>query len=152
LLPYIEQGPIDAKLDRKQAFSLAQSPYNSGVNWPAGQNPKDAPNNSVLATSNTNPNLAIMSLQLAVFRCPSDNGSPILPAESSTIIYSPGNGLTGAKTNYDFVAKETEYSQCNGWGKIGSQRYMFGQNSYCPIAQVTDGMSNTFMLSETCLE
>jgi hypothetical protein len=26
---------------------------------------------------------------------------------------------------------------------------MFGQNSNCPIARVTDGMSNTFMLGET---
>lgn len=27
---------------------------------------------------------------------------------------------------------------------------MFGQNSNCPILRVTDGMSNTFMLAETC--
>ena len=29
---------------------------------------------------------------------------------------------------------------------------MFGQNSNCPIARVTDGMSNTFMLAETCFQ
>lgn len=29
---------------------------------------------------------------------------------------------------------------------------MFGQNSNCLIARVTDGMSNTFMLAETCFQ
>jgi prepilin-type N-terminal cleavage/methylation domain-containing protein/prepilin-type processing-associated H-X9-DG protein len=162
LLPYLEQGQIDAKLDRKQAFSLAVSPYNPQTgggfaNWPINAatpppNRNSTANGSALVNNAGNPNPALMSLQLAVFRCPSDNGNPILPADTNPVTYSPGNGLTGAKTNYDFVTKESEYSECNGWGKRGTQRYMFGQNSYCPIAQVTDGMSNTFMLSETCLE
>ena len=149
LLSYLDQGPLEAKLDRTQAFGLAVSPYNSGANWPAGQNPTE--NGGVIMGNNTatNPNLPLMSIQLAVFRCPSDNGDPVLPAN---IIYGPSNVHAGAKTNYDFVAEWEEMLHCNTWGKLGTKRYMFGQNSNCPIAQVTDGMSNTFMIAETCFE
>jgi hypothetical protein len=59
----------------------------------------------------------------------------------------------GAKTNYDFVANAgIEGEACNSWpfpAATGVPQYMFGQNSNCPIARVTDGMSNTFMLAET---
>ncbi len=149
LLPYLDQEPLFAQLDFTQSFSLSQSPINVPANWPTGENPKD--NGSVVVNNPGNPTLALMSTQMLVFRCPSDHGNPVLASESGTIIYSPGGGFTGAKTNYDFVAKGEEYSACNCWGKIGTARYMFGQNSNCPISQVTDGMSNTFMLGETLM-
>jgi prepilin-type N-terminal cleavage/methylation domain-containing protein len=149
LLPYLDQGPLEAKLDRSQAFSLAVSPFNGGANWGAGKNPTE--NGSVVMGNNaaTNPNLPLMSTQLAVFRCPADNGNPLLPPNS---IYGPSSVHSGAKTNYDFVAEWQEMSKCNCWAKLGPLRYMFGQNSNCPISQVTDGMSNTFMLAETCFQ
>src|SRR5437762_10792902 len=50
LLSYLDQGPLDTKLDRTQAFCLAVSPYNSGANWGAGQNPTE--NGSALAGNN----------------------------------------------------------------------------------------------------
>ena len=151
LLPYMDQNQVDAMLNRSQAFSMAASPYNSGANWAAGQNPTQA--GGVIAGNVTNGNGAVMGIQLAVFRCPSDNGKPYLPAESGpVIIYSPGGGFRGAKTNYDFIAHWTEMRDCNNWNKLGKDRYMFGQNSNCPVSQVTDGMSNTFMLAETCME
>jgi prepilin-type N-terminal cleavage/methylation domain-containing protein len=135
LLSYLDQGPLDAKLDRTQAFSLAVSPYNNGANWAKGQNPTEA--GGVLMGNNTatNPNLPLMSLQLAVFRCSSETGDPVLPPN---IIYGASNYL--------------EMAECNCWSQLGKERYMFGQNSNCPISQVTDGMSNTFMIAETCFQ
>jgi prepilin-type N-terminal cleavage/methylation domain-containing protein len=148
LLSYLEQGALDAQLDRTQAFCLAVSPYNSGANWPAGSNPTE--NGGVLMGNSitTNPNLPLMSTPIAVFHCPSDNGSPILPA---SIIYGASNVHPGYKTNYDFVTSWLEMDHCNVW-RTQATRYMFGQNSNCPIAQVSDGMSNTFMLAETCYQ
>ncbi len=148
LLPYIDQSHIHAKLNFNQAFGMAVSPYNSGANWPAGQNPTEA-GGALVGDANTNGNGSIMSIQLPVFRCPSDNGDPVLPPN---IIYGPTASLPGAKTNYDFVAQHSEMRNCNNWPRLGKDRYMFGQNSTCSIAQVTDGMSNTFMIAETCLQ
>jgi Protein of unknown function (DUF1559) len=108
-----------------------------------------------------NGNLALMSTPLAIFRCPSDTGDPAIPADTAspnpfnspfTPIYGPGGDYTGAKTSYDFVTyAEFEMHFCNSWPQqVPARRCMFGQNSNCKIALVTDGMSNTFMLAETC--
>lgn len=148
ILPYLDQQPLHSQLNFNQNFSNAVSPYNTGVNWPAGRNPTET-GSALAGDATTNGNGILMSKQLTVFRCPSDNGNPILPA---SVVYGPSATLTGVKTNYDFVTHVSEMSSCNGWGRLGAQRYMFGQNSDCPIAQVTDGMSNTFMIAETCFE
>jgi prepilin-type N-terminal cleavage/methylation domain-containing protein len=168
LLPFLGQEGLDAKLDRTKAFSLAASPY--GVDWPTtpsysapnGQNPVQ--NGSAFTPMDldlvNNTNLALMSTQIAVFRCPSDPGDPIIPGDGKSIspltvpytpTHGPGGNYTGAKTNYDFIGYRYEAEVCNSWGKpIHTEgRYMFGQNSYCPVARVTDGMSNTLMLAET---
>jgi prepilin-type processing-associated H-X9-DG protein len=88
---------------------------------------------------------------LAVFRCPSDPGSPILSASLGTD-YAPDATHYGAKTNYDFCVSN-EY-RCNAWLKLEgpSTRRMFGENSNAKVAHVTDGTSNTIMLGETTLE
>ena len=149
LLPYLELTTLFEQLDPTQAYSLAVSPYNNGVNWPTGNNPTE--NGSVLQGNNTatNPNLPLMGKQLSAFQCPSDNGNPLI---APNIIYAPSNVHQGAKTNYDFVANWLEMDHCNVWKVGAATRYMFGQNSKCTIAMVTDGMSNTFMLAETCFQ
>jgi len=168
LLSYLGQESLDAKLDRTKAFSLAASPYDGewpvspGVQNPNGYNPTQ--NGASFTPADTdltgNTNLALMGTQLAIFRCPSDFGDPVIPADPSanppfTPMYGPGGSFTGAKTNYDFVAyAEGELAACNSWVYPqavpgGLSQYMFGQNSNCPIARVTDGMSNTFMLAES---
>jgi hypothetical protein len=104
-----------------------------------------------------NTNLGLMGTQLAIFRCPSDPGDPTIPADGAptppyTPTYGPGGNFTGAKSSYDFVTTALDELVCNSWGSpstLDGVQYMFGQNSYCPIARVTDGMSNTFMLAET---
>jgi prepilin-type N-terminal cleavage/methylation domain-containing protein len=145
LLPYVDQGPLYSRFNFKQNFSNAVSPYNGGANWPGGQNPTET-GSALPGSTDTNGNGPLVSEQLAVFHCPSDNGNPILPPD---IIYGPSANLPGAKTNYDFVGHQVEFSECNAWAREGALRYMFGQNSDCPISQVSDGMSNTFMLAET---
>ncbi len=169
LLGYLGQESLDAQLDRTKSFSLAASPY--GTNWPTwptiqdpnGSNPIQ--NGSSFAPADldlvNNGNLALMSTQLAIFHCPSDPGDPVIPADGGpqspltspyTPVYGPGGNYTGAKTNYDFVVfvGEGDLEACNSWGRyLPPSPYMFGQNSFCPIARVTDGMSNTFMLAET---
>jgi prepilin-type N-terminal cleavage/methylation domain-containing protein/prepilin-type processing-associated H-X9-DG protein len=163
LLHYLEQGPLDASLDRTQSFAFAMSPYGAPpvISWPIDLNENPQQNGSALVGGNpfTNPNVAWMSTLLPVFLCPSDPGNPLIqpdgwqpPIPPWYTAYSPTPYHQGAKTNYDFVASWLELEYCNCWPKMGGQQYMFGQNSNCPIAQVTDGMSNTFMLAETCLE
>ena len=145
LLPFIDQQPVDSKLNRDQAFANTVSNTWSPTYWPAGQNPADT-GGTLQGNATTNGNGIMMSLPLHVFRCPSENGDPFIPAGTA---YGPGGTLTGAKTNYDFIVREWDYTRCNTWKKDGALRYMFGQNSDCSISQVTDGMSNTFMLGET---
>jgi prepilin-type N-terminal cleavage/methylation domain-containing protein/prepilin-type processing-associated H-X9-DG protein len=144
LLPYLDQGALYAKFNTSQAYGNLVSPLNTTY-WPAAQ----CTTSSRAGDASTNGNGALASTQLAVFRCPSDSGDPVIPASTA---YGPGGNLTGAKTNYDFIVREWDYIYCNCWNSDGIRRYMFGQNSDCKISQVTDGMSNTFMLGETTLE
>jgi prepilin-type N-terminal cleavage/methylation domain-containing protein len=145
LLPYLEQNSLYSNFNRTQAFANTVSNTWSGTYWPSGYNPQDR-GGMLAGNAATNGNAALASTQLAVFRCPSDPGDPIMPASTP---YGPGGSFTGAKTNYDFIVREWEYAYCNCWNADGPRRYMFGQNSDARIAQVTDGMSNTFMLGET---
>ena len=166
VLPYLG---YDLNLDRSKAFCLATSPYySSHPTWPTKSNPNGmnpVQNGSSFTTMDTdlvnNRNLALMGTLIPVFRCPSEPGSPIIPADTApanalnspfTPVFGPGGHFNGAKTNYDFVADKDGEQLCNSWGKRVVSHfttYMFGQNSNCPIARVTDGMSNPLMLAET---
>jgi hypothetical protein len=171
LLPYLGQESLDAQLDRSKAFSLAASPYDSGT-WPTtpsmlspnGMNPVQNGSSFTAADLDlvNNTNLALMGTQLAIFRCPSDPGDPVIPADGASFSpltapytpkYGPGGNFNGAKTNYDFVTFAVGDDECNAWRGVApgasGGKYMFAQNSFCPILRVTDGMSNTFMLAET---
>jgi prepilin-type processing-associated H-X9-DG protein len=127
-----------------QAFSNFKTPWNATY-WPVGY----SSTSPIAGDAATNGNGALATTRLAVFLCPADPGDPLLLVHWMA---SPGGNLAGAKTNYDFVGRLAELYSCNSWRSSGGLRYMFGQNSDCTIAQVTDGMSNTFMLAETTLE
>lgn len=152
LLPYVEQAPLYAKFNLDSAFANIVSNTWSATYWPPPQNPQN--NGAVLAgNANTNGNGALAATPIPVFRCPSDTGDPIIPPSSP---YGPGGNqggsLTGHKTNYDFIVRNWEYYYSNCWRSDGARRYMFGQNSDCKLATVSDGMSNTFMIGETTFE
>src|SRR5262249_28980450 len=96
-------------------------------------------------------NAAVEATPLAVFRCPSDPGDPLLP---TGFYYSIKDGAPyhGVKTNYDFCVS-SNYT-CNAWRLLESPttRRMFGENSSTRVADVTDGLSHTIMLAEATLE
>src|SRR5262249_13760777 len=88
---------------------------------------------------------------LPIFRCPSDNGNPLLPDNE---IYGIGDnvGLRGVKTNYDFSVQYWEW-RCNAWAQTPvTVRRMFGENSTTRIAEVTDGLSNPIAVGEPTRE
>lgn len=171
LLPYLEQEPLDARLDRSQAFSISIGPYlppyQGSYRWwsalstpaaPHGRNPIHN-GSAVVGNSLDNSNLPWMNTHLTVFRCPADSGDPVIPPDGLLVpfVAAPIHGVSqihpGAKSNYDFVsAAALELANCNCWPKLGAQQYMFGQNSVCKVARVSDGMSNTFMIAETTLQ
>ena len=145
LLPYLEQDAVYARLKLDQAFANVRSGTWSTTYWPDPQNPPPPVGDAV-----TNGNGALMSLQLGIFRCPSDDGGPVQAAGSA---YGPGGSLTGARSNYDFITRYLEYANCNYWQRAdAANKYMFGMNSACRLTSVKDGLSNTFMLGETTLE
>jgi prepilin-type N-terminal cleavage/methylation domain-containing protein len=102
---------------------------------------------------NGSTNAIVESTQLAVFRCPSDNGDPFMwPIDGDST-------HKGVKTNYDFCWDHNW--NCNAWLRVEQQqglpttgsswtaRAMFGENSTCTTADVRDGLSNTIAMAET---
>jgi prepilin-type processing-associated H-X9-DG protein len=105
-----------------------------------------------------------LSQQVETFSCPSDNGYPLLGDSGAGgwpgYCISPGSGYAGVKTNYDFSSgvidvccSDNSYQNTSSpefWGS-GTELYghrMFGENSNCTIAKITDGTSNTVAMSE----
>ncbi len=95
-----------------------------------------------------------MGVQLPVFLCPSDSGSPTLPSNNSSLGISASSAVHGAKTTYDFSTNPgNEIYNVNSWRTAtSSTRSMFGVNSDCRIASITDGTSSTMAIAETTLE
>ena len=58
--------------------------------------------------------------------------------------------VAGGLTNYDFIVSYYDYYYCNWQPTASSDRkYMFGLRGESRVADVTDGLSNTFMIGET---
>ena len=93
-------------------------------------------------------NAQLAAIEVALFRCPTDAGEPLLPDNE---IYGVGNGtgIQPAKTNYDFAVEYWQW-HCNAWRNTPLDiRRMFGENSTVEIGQVTDGLSHTIAMGET---
>ncbi len=139
LLPHLEQTALDAKLNKDLAFGNQNTGYCCGLTGnTAGAMAGDA---------TTDGNGALMATRIPTFLCPSDAGTVMQGASAP---YGPGGSLDGAKTNYDFVASQGDFT-CGYWQTAGVNRYMFGENSTTRFADATDGLSNTFMIGEETL-
>lgn len=140
LLPYLDQGALYGQLD----FSAPMSTWNSQTmsNAAVAVDPVAAGNARLLKTI------------LPVFLCPADNGVPIQGQPSNEYGISPLNtGTGGAKTNYDFITYASMFGgSCENWrGTAASLRRMFGDNSNCRFADVTDGTSQVAAMAESTL-
>jgi prepilin-type N-terminal cleavage/methylation domain-containing protein/prepilin-type processing-associated H-X9-DG protein len=142
LLPYIEQGDLDMRLNRQQAMSDQTGGYCCG----------DVGNTDGTLVGNpaTNGNAALMGILIAPFLCPSDSGTRLEPGTFNA--YWAASNFVGAKTNYDFITSTNDFS-CNHWKKAPSNaRCMFGENSTTRFSDVLDGTSNTVAFGETTLD
>lgn len=147
LLPFLEEAALYDRYEPKQAAcnymgDIAGSPSPGTL---AG----DAVDSG---------NAAVVSTQLAVFRCPAEPASPFFDNTSDslhpTYQIKVGSPFQGVKNNYDFSVNSTFLGDseldCNQW-KLdpASKRRMFGQNSRTKIGNVTDGTSHTIAVAET---
>jgi prepilin-type N-terminal cleavage/methylation domain-containing protein len=153
LLPYLEQSPLDALLNKNSTFCFGQGPAGSArLNG----------NGLLAGNPATNGNGAAVGRVVQTFICPSDPGNPVFTKAYSDSFgladtHRPSASQDGAKTNYDFLVRcqFTAQWRCNDWSKNTagySTRYAFGENSNIKILDVLDGTSNTLMLAETTLE
>lgn len=145
VLPYLDQSPLHSQFKLDEATGSAMGQFCCPGSYYMGTSTTPA---ALVGNPATNGNAALAAIQLAVFRCPSDPGVKTL----SGTTYGPSASGTGAKTNYDFCVSN-EY-RCNAWTLFEgtASRRMFGENSTAKVAHVTDGTSNTIMISETTLE
>ena len=85
-------------------------------------------------------NTTVVSLQVAIFLCPSDPNK-----DQRTQIFSQPTGVTASVTSYGMNAGDWYV-----WGGFGTpaNRGVFGPNFSMRIAQMTDGTSNTMMATD----
>jgi hypothetical protein len=99
-------------------------------------------------------NMRLANTPLAAFICPSDPGPRESVSQAYPNRYGAGPGLSGQRTNYDFITvTASDFGTCNWWRTAPlNQRYYFGESSTTKIEDAKDGSSNTFMLGETLVE
>lgn len=143
LLPYLEQRPLYEKYNHNA--SAADITFgNDGCCGPTAM--KGSLAGSVVSSGNAE----IVSQQLKLFRCPSDNGDPWL-APGNYYGISTNPNYRGAKTNYDFCAYKNY--DCNFWSRQNpNQRRMFGENSTTRMADITDGTNSTVAIVESTFD
>jgi len=146
ILPFMEQQPLYDQFNHSEAFT----------NFPG----RGVPNSRVIGDTLLNGNAQLSTVELAMYLCPSDNsGNRQAAKRLRGYHYGPGgNSLVGSKTNYDFVTdaqrmfgnymwREANRSGNSHGSGLPTWR-MFGWESDCSLADVTDGSSNTMMMSE----
>jgi len=143
LLPYLEQQSLYDEFATEEAFANAQVGNESCC-------PPTRTAGMVAGNALDNGNARRSTIELEIFRCPSDSGPRTLP-ETGTYAVAHQSGLEPQKTNYDFSAFRA--LECNMWRRRAyNQRRIFGENSTTRPSDIRDGLSNTVAFSETLVE
>jgi type II secretory pathway pseudopilin PulG len=141
LLPYLDQGPLYNRYDPNQAASWVHR------------------NDRPIATyaladmfGSPDANADVVKTKLPVLLCPSDPGELFYdgsnPAINDFYTISSANKRGGCRTNYDFNVWFGEFFY-QGYPIPEGERAMFGTNSSTRFELVSDGTSNTAMVTET---
>jgi len=139
ILPYLELQSI------YDQFNLAEAISDSNIRS----------GGTVVGDPGTNGNAALSETILQAFICPSDADDTAILNDTqlglSDTYYGPAAGFTGAGTNYDFITSSAaDFNNCNSYRtSTDIDKRMFGEESKTTPAQVSDGLSNTFMVGET---
>ncbi|UUO09106.1 DUF1559 domain-containing protein [Blastopirellula sp. J2-11] len=136
LLPYIEQQNLYDQFNHKEAYAISTThQYALG--------------GTIVGDPVTNGNAALAETELEAFLCVSDN-NPV-KGRCAGSAYGPGGSYSGAATNYEFIVScIPELYDCNAYVKASAEtKRMFGSDVNTRLAEVVDGLSNTFMLGET---
>lgn len=132
LLPDLDEGPLYDRYDSRQAASWS---YHYGA-YTLSQ-----------MIGDPNANAAVCRTKLPVLLCPSDPGEFFYPGTDqyySISATTPG----GMRTNYDFNVWYGEF-RFQGYPIPDNERPISGSNSSTNSAAVTDGLSNTAIVTET---
>ncbi|HVA51008.1 MAG TPA: DUF1559 domain-containing protein, partial [Pirellulales bacterium] len=152
MLPYLEQQPLYDKFNKNVA--ACSSTYTGG----SPGTPGPYPIAGLPLTPTTSGNDVVVSTQLPVFLCPSDDGGKTMAAGAAYGITS-SDTLLGAKTSYEFSTKPGDEigSAANGWqtwyaaNGYSQYRALFGMNSNATTANCRDGTTSTVAFIESPL-
>jgi prepilin-type N-terminal cleavage/methylation domain-containing protein/prepilin-type processing-associated H-X9-DG protein len=138
LLPNLDQSSLYNLIN----FNVAMGLWNSGGGTVVGGTPINANNALVSGT------------RLSVLLCPSDNGPQSIDiGGAGGGSYGCAAGVPAYKSSYGFSVQYGMRWDALQWQQEPrSTRGMFGAFSNCIFRDVTDGLSNTVMISETCLD
>ena len=139
LLPFVEQNNVYQALNLKEAVASGAFSFNYNNNT--------AP---LIGDPATNRNAQLMTQPLSLFLCPSDNNPWQLQSSNNSYCRPSPAVVGGALTNYDFIISYFDYYYCK-WKPVGfsDRQYMFGLRGQSRFGDLTDGLSNTFMVGET---
>ncbi|MGE3779025.1 MAG: DUF1559 domain-containing protein, partial [Pirellulaceae bacterium] len=130
ILPFLEQQNLYDRFNHTAAYGDYKDP---SVTSPF-------PSLTALASGNA----ALSITQVPPYQCPSDNGDPIQQPASGGH-YTASNTLPSRKVCYDFIMPDDTLCCANYHRNTAiGNRYTFGENSFSPMATITDGTSNTF--------
>jgi len=139
LLPFFDQAPLYNRLNFAATFG----------NWRAGTG---AAIPLAIPDSVASGHAQLATTVVPAFLCPTD----AVPGETPVANYQPDISASSpyvyARTSYEFVSPANTYRYANYHRVLATDaRYMYGENSYSPFRDVTDGLSNTLMMAEVTL-
>lgn len=139
VLPFIDQGPLYNQFNPNNPAGDFNGAGGTLVGIGTAASSATVPNN----------NDKIVATSVKLFLCPSDNNDTHYRTSSSSYFISTvssTNALYPAYTNYDFNV----WRNCTPFDQQPrNERRFFGLHAGTKIADVSDGMSSSVMLSET---